>query len=521
MRSSTSSCLVLLLLLAGLTAGPARAADGPAARCAVAALGDLSRLPDAPTQITYARTVDAAGGLPAYCEVGGYVSPNVGIGVRIPVAAWNGKILQVGCGGWCGIVFEEWFAHACDVPLQRGYACLRTDSGHKGQDLKWAYNNVQAEIDYGFRANHVALVAGKAIAERYAGTAPKKSYLMGCSGGGREGMVAAQRFPWDYDGIVSVAPAISVTGGVMRLLWSALATTDAAGQTVLDAAAIDLINAKAVASCDRDDGLEDGIIGHPQACEFDPVELQCGKGKTRNCLSAGQVAAARKIYEGPRTSAGQRLYNSGDVPGAELGWKAHRYWPAFAMWADLFRYMGFRPDPGPDWNVTDFDFDRDYRRLGQMSVLLDFTDPDLRRFKAAGGKLILAHGWADHLQSGLNSIDYYEMVEKAMDGRASTQEFFRLFMLPGVDHCSGGPGADAVDYLRYLEDWVERGRAPDRLISAKLKPEANKDRWGLAVPDGLRPESVEFTRPVYPYPIRVRYSGRGDPSDASSFVPVE
>lgn len=506
---------VIAAVVSGFSAASARAqtvAADAASRCKALGSAEFSGTVDAPTQVMAAQLVNAVGDSPAYCQVQGYITPNVGFELRLPASDWNGKSFQAGCGGWCGAVLGPYFEHACDAPLRKGYACIATDSGHKSTlgDLKWAYNNIQAELDYAYRSTHVTALAGKAIAEHYYGRAPSRSYFMGCSGGGREGMVEAQRFPWDFDGIISGAPAINVTSGVMRLLWAAVAPLGKDGESILSRADVQLVHDAAIAKCDMDDGAKDGIIGNPPACKFDPSELLCKLGQKAGCLTRAQVQAVKKIYAGPMTSNGENIYTGGDVPGAELEWDFN---PEY--WAELFRYGAFLPDPGPSWKARDFDFDRDYKRLGMMESLYTGSNPDLRKFKARGGKLIAYHGWADHLQPGLNTIDYYETVEKTMGGPAVTQDFFRLFMLPGVGHCSGGAGADAIDYLSYLEAWVERGQAPDMMLSAHLKPGTDITKFPL------EPAAVTFTRPVYPYPVQAKYKGSGDSNSATNFGPVE
>lgn len=493
---------------------PAAAADpatGAADSCARLAAQSLAGLADAPTQIMAAGVVAEASGLPGYCRVQGYVAPSVGFEIRLPVGGWNGKFLQVGCGGWCGTIFGQFFARACDTGLRRGYACLANDQGHKSTegDVKWAYNNPQAEIDYGYRASHVASLAGKAVIAAYYGRPPQRAYFMGCSGGGREALVAAQRFPADFDGIVAGAPALNVTGGVMRLLWATRVALRADGSALLGRAEADLVHRAAIAQCDTEDGLQDGIIGDPLRCRFDPAKLRCRKRETAGCLSPEQVDAVRRIYAGPTDSAGRALYTGGDVPGAEAEWSFDP-----KVWADLFRYMAFVPDPGPAWKPADFDFDRDPQRLGMMESILGAANPDLRAFRARGGKLIAWNGWADHAQSGRNVIDYVETVERTMGGRAATQEFLRLFMLPGVEHCGRGPGADSVDWLAYLEAWVERGEAPDRIVAARLKPGHDAGRFPQD------PAAIEFSRPAYTHPAITRYKGTGDPAMAGSFGPA-
>jgi len=489
-------------------------------------------------QVTQASLVPASAGRPAYCRAVGYVAPNVGFEIWLPASHWNHKFLEIGCGGYCGRSYISSGFLGCENALIKGYACLASDMGHQGRgdDAAWAYNNLQAEVDYGFRATHVAALAGKAITERFYSDAPGKSYYTGCSTGGRQGLVEAQRFPWDFDGIVAGAPAINLSATLLNILWASLAVEDQNGQPLLTKADAQLLHNAALSKCDMDDGLKDGVISHPQACKFDPASLLCKVGDSTQCLSNAKVEAVRKIYAGPMTSAGQQIYPNanGSMPGAELEFLSFEDGSPFSR--DFFRFLAFVPDAGPKWERRNFDFDHDYQRLGMMEVNYGGTDPDLRRFKAAGGKLILYHGWADAGAGGispLKTVDYYETVEKTMGGRAATRDFLRFFMMPGMGHCAGGAGANDFDYLSYLEDWVENGHAPDRMIGAHV--DLDKFRQVHANDTSADAETLEaalrtfmhdpanrtFSRPVYLYPAYPKYKGTGDPNKAESFVPSE
>ena len=494
---------------------------GPEAACAALPLLDFASVPDAATRVTAARFVPASARQVAHCEVQAYVAPNVGFELRLPARDWNGKFAQVGCGGFCGGIFPT----ACDAVLGRGYACVATDMGHKSTalDAQWAYDNLQAEVDFAYRATHVVTLAGKAITESYFGEQPRRAYFVGCSTGGRQGMVEAQRFPWDYDGIVSGAPVIDETGDGMALLWNVVSMHDKTGKPLLSAGDLERVHAAAVAHCDLDDGVKDGLIGDPRRCRFDPADMVCATGDGGGCLSPAQAEAVRKVYAGPADSQGRPLYTGGALPGSELNWIGNYVardggrstYERFMT--DLFRYLAFMPDPGPSWTIDQFDWDRDYRRLDLMESLYSGSNPDLRRFKARGGKLLVYQGWADQSVLPLNVIDYYETAEKTMGGRAATQEFFRLFMIPGMNHCVGGEGAHAVDYLSYLEAWVERGEAPDTMLAGHPKPDVpQRPQYGAPA---LAPGQAAFTRPLYPYPLQPRYKGKGDVDAAASYAP--
>lgn len=491
--------------------------------CRAIARVDFSRIPDAPTQVIDTQVIPAAENVPAHCTVRGYISPSIGIELKLPAQDWNGKLLQVGCGGFCGVLFDRYSPNrsSCDQGLRKGYACIASDQGHRSTmfDVKWAYNNQQAQIDYAFRATHVVALASKAITERYYDRVPGKSYFWGCAAGGREGIVAAQLFPYDFDGIAVVAPALNISSHLMSFMWNARVATRE-GQALFSQADVEWIHRTVLAKCDMDDNVQDGIIGNPSACKIAPAEWTCESETQVHCLSNAQAEALAKIYAGPTDSHGEKLF-VGIVPGAER--KAiptvSESSAAFesSLFADFFRYMGFMPAPGPNWKPSDFNYDRDFKRIALGQALMTDANPDLRKFKGAGGKLILAVGWMDG-DNPLNTIDYYETVERTMGGREATQVFLRLFTVPGMGQCSGeDPGTVAIDYLSYLEDWVERGNAPDVIIGAHVKPE----------PEGLRdftlpidPARVMFTRPVYPYPRWAKYRGTGDTRDSRSFRSV-
>lgn len=525
--TSTVICTVLTTLLL-VSAAPAQTRTASASTpdsaegiCAKLPQEDFATILDAPTQVTAARVIPASKHAPAHCEVEGYVQPNVGFVLSLPLTGWNGKFSQIGCGGFCGFVL----ASRCDAMVTRGYACIMTDMGHKSTplDAKWALNNLQGELDFGFRATHVATLAGKALTQSFFARAPEHSYFLGCSTGGRQGYVEAQRYPNDYDGIVAGAPPISETGAGMALLWNVVQLNDERGLPQLGPAALQRIHAAAIASCDANDGLKDGLIGDPRACRFDPSELVCKSDASSDCLTVAQADAVRRVYRGPRDSKGRGLNTGGPLPGSELNWIGNyvsrdgsrsTYWQ---FMTDLFRYLAFMPDPEASWTPRDFDWDRDPKRLGTMEALFSGMNPDLRQYKAAAGKLISFQGWADQSVMPLNVINYYELTERTMGGRQATQQFYRLFMIPGMNHCTGGEGAHAVDYLSYLEAWVEQGKAPDMMLAAHPKSSAGFTmEYGSHLPD---PGQIAFTRPLYPYPAVAGYVGHGDPGEADSFRP--
>ncbi len=501
------------------------------AECIALRSVDFAGTQDAPTQITAVKLIEANGD-PAYCQVQGYVSPQVSFEIRLPMNDWNGKFAETGCGGTCGNIPID---SLCPRFLRKGYACITSDMGHedKSGGGVWAYNNLQAEVDWGYRATHVVALAGKAITERYYKKTPSHSYFMGCSTGGRQGMVEAQRFPWDFDGIIAGAPASDQSGTIMVRLWAALAMKDTDAKSILGTADLQLVHSAVLAACDMNDGVKDGLIGDPRICKFDPKELVCGRNSNTGCLSKKQADTIEKIYAGPVTSKGENIYIDGTLMrGSELafgGYYQAGHFSSFDM--DFLRYMAFVPAPCPNWQPSDLNFERDYKRFGMMESLYAGTNPDLRKFKAAGGKIILYHGWSDAGPGGippLKTVDYYETAERTMGGPEATRDFFRLFMIPGMGHCGGGDGADKIDYISYLENWAEKGQAPDVMVGAHV----DVDKF-LSTHDSKSqnfsseyeqfsndPRNVKFTRPVYPYPTQAKYKGIGDPNKAENFQPI-
>lgn len=516
-----------------LAEAPASAADPAAAlraSCEALQFADFSQIADAPTRIAEAEFLGVSADAPAACLLRGYVAPQVGFELKLPATGWNGRFIEVGSGGYAGTTRSLGEQSWCSEAVRRGYACLYSDHGHTAGtgssaraalDGIWSYHNLQAEVDFGFRALHVAALAGKAIAAHHFGRAPEKSYFVGCSGGGRQALVAAQRFPWDFDGILAMEPALNWTRTFMTFLYNLRTATDAEGKALFAPSDLDRLHAAAVAACDLDDGVKDGVIGHPPSCRFDPAQLACGDRRQEGCLSPAQIDAANRLYAGPVNTRGEKLAPGGVMRGAErgvFGFGIAKPVAAAAV-AEFFRYMAFMPDAGPGWKPADFDFDADHKRLGLMEAIYASTNPDLREFRAAGGKLIIVQGWDDGgTPFPLGTIDYYETVERTMGGRKATQEFARLFMVPGRDHCAGGDGAGAADYFGALETWVEADQAPDMIRAAHLESVKSPAEFSLGPADASR---VEFTRPLYPYPARAKYKGSGDPNDYRSFKRVE
>jgi feruloyl esterase len=433
--------------------------------------------------------------LPSFCRVAASIQPSADSRIRFEVwmpaaEGWNGKFVGVGNGGFWGQIMYPRMGE----PLSRGYAVASTDTGHEGSvdDGSFAVGHPEKLIDHGYRAVHEMTVQSKAIVAAHYGRISERSYWIGCSSGGRQGLKEAQRFPEDYDGISAGAPANDWVPLMASGVWIVQALTDPAGPTPKEKFAI--VHDAAVAACDALDGVEDRVIADPIFCQFDPEVLRCAKGDGPDCLTAVQVESMRKIYRGavnPRT--GERIF-PGIEPGGELELAAFF---DFRIYENYWKQLVFND---PAWDLRTLDFDRDLETATEMDDgVLSATDPDLGAFVARGGKLFLWHGWNDTLITPRSTIDYYNAVVNRMGGQR-VEDSVRLFLLPGVLHCRGGDGPDEVDHLAVLERWVEKGEAPDRVV-ARQPLEGGGER----------------TRPLCPHPQVARYRGAGSTNDAASF----
>ena len=432
--------------------------------------------------------------VPAACRVVGRVSPVVNFEVWMPAADWNGKFQAVGGGGFAGVISYVAMAAA----LSRGYATASTDTGHSTPGGSWALGHPELITDYGYRGIREMTLKSKAIVEKFYGNGPRLSYFVGCSTGGRQGLMEAQRFPNDYDGIVAGAPANYWTHLMAGAAWPATATLKDEA-TRLSAAKLSAINKSVLAACDARDGAADGLLENPQACRFDPKSIQCAGPETDACLTAPQVEAVKKIYApavNPRTKA--EIF-PGMPTGGELTWNALAGGPQpFSILVDFYKYF---VHADPDWDWKTFDFDKDIAAADKkFAALINAVDPDLSAFKSRGGKLVLYHGWNDQLIQPGNSINYYSSVQKKM-GAKETDDFSRLFMVPGMTHCAGGPGPNTFDVVGALEQWVEHGTKPAQMIATHST-------------NGV----VDRTRPLCPYPQVASYKGSGSMDEAANFV---
>jgi feruloyl esterase len=448
----------------------------------------------------------------------------------LPPTGWNGKYRQEGNGGWAGAIN---YASLID-PLRRGYAVAGTDDGHEGNGLSasWAIGHPEKLIDFGYRAVHETSVQAKALVRAFYGREAERSYFDGCSDGGREALMEAQRYPDDFNGILAGAPANNWSRLFTGFVWNehALLKTPV---SAIPPSKLPVIQRAVVAACDSIDGVKDGLIEDPRACRFDPAALLCKASDGANCLTAPQVEALKKIYSGPRNSRTNETIFTGLPPGTEAipgGWST---WVAPEKVAGAIQfafgnsYYGAAVFEDPNWDFRTMDFDRDVRIADlKTGAILNATSADLRSFRAAGGKLIQYHGWGDAAIPAPSSIEYYESVRTFLSkypdartqGSRPTEDFYRLFLVPGMAHCGGGIGPNRFgngpsvsridpesDAFSALERWVERGIAPDQIIGT-----------GTVADD----PSKTLTRPLCPYPNVARYRGSGDINDAASFACV-
>jgi feruloyl esterase len=481
--------------------------------------------------------------LPAFCRVVGYVLPAaqsnpINFEVWMPSAVWNGRYQGVGNGGFLGSI-----SYGALVPaLRRGYAASSTDTGHQGNSLAFGAKSQQLLEDYAASQHHTAVVS-KAIIAAFYGSGPIYSYFTGCSTGGKQGLWEAQRYPEDYDGYLVGAPSSPrLTRLAVGYTW-VHQTQLKDPESYIPASKIKLIADAVVAACDAKDGIKDGIIDDPRECHFNPFTIQCKPGQAdAECLTPKQAIALTKIYDGPRNPrTGERLHpgyarggefdpgvGAGDwrniISGVTLG-PTNPNAPSISRSAAIF--MGELVFDDPNYDLMSFNFDSDVETVDEKAAaILNPNNPDLNRLTALGGKILHYHGWSDPLTPPLASVDYYEDVlaetkKRVRGGKKEAlrqvQTFYRLYMAPGMTHCSGGVGANVFgslfnsvsqdpkhDVLSALEQWVERGIAPEEIVATKYI-------------DNDRSKGVAFTRPLCPYPQRAVYKGWGDVNDAANF----
>ncbi|MEO8260495.1 MAG: tannase/feruloyl esterase family alpha/beta hydrolase [Acidobacteriota bacterium] len=471
---------------------------------------------------------------PPHCLVRGTAAPRTGADgkayetrfeLRLPTA-WSGRFLYQGGGGNDGTVAPAVGRNTGSFPetgLNRGFAVVTTDAGHQGVTPEFGLDPT-ARVDHAYAAHERTYTIAVRILSRYYDRAPDRKYFVGCSGGGRQGMMFAQRYAAYFDGIAICAPAMSVSSGAtIAAAWDtqtflSVAAAGADGQRVLSRAFseadLQLVGRGIIAACDAADGATDGMVLHPEACRFDPKRLLCVGAKDASCLTGGQVAALERAFGGPRDSSGRALYvgQAWDPGLAAPGWRQWKLGSSqtstpnaanTTLMAGALAHEFFTP-PDPAFAISRFDFDRDPARMEAFSAVFDtYRDATLAAFHARGGKLLIFHGTADPIFSALESIDYYQRLTRNNGGPEATAAWARLFLVPGMNHCAGGPATDSFDGLAAIVDWVEKGVAPSRIEAS------------------ARPGTTYFpgrTRPVCPFPSYARYSGRGSLEDGANFT---
>lgn len=431
---------------------------------------------------------------------------------RLPADSWNGQYVQLGGGGFCGSVPTS--AGAGADALARGFAIASDDTGHQGSsgDGTFAYDNPAAELAWGQLSEHLTLKASQAVLEEAYGTTARRTFFVGCSTGGRQALVLAQQFPNDFDGIVAGAPAIyqnelaTLSQGLRELQ-----NRDAQDRVILDQAASAVVKQQVLTQCDAIDGLVDGVVGDPRSCVPNLDVVRCAPAASTGCLTQAQIDVAKRWYDSPRLPSGAELYPGGLPVGSEGGWPGYNIGKGDALSGggnyaqEVLRYLAFPEDPGPTYSLFDFDPAKDSSRLRTNDSLYNADSTNMAAFERAGGKLLMYHGLADPLITPQGTIQYYEDVVRFQGGSLpETQKWFRSYFLPGVYHCTGGPGPDSVDWLTAITDWVDRGQQPEQLVATKT------DAAG----------AVTARRPLYPYPLRAQYDGTGSPDKLTSFSAV-
>ena len=446
--------------------------------------------------------------LPAFCRVEATARPTSDSEIKIEVwipstETWNGKFQGVGNGGYQGSISYAAMANA----LRRGYATASTNTGHTGDDVRFGQGHPEKVIDYAWRAVHIMTDTAKLIVRNAQGKFAEKSYFASCSAGGHQAMSEAQRFPDDYDGIIAGAPANNRIRQTFGLAWSWAATHHADGSPILTAPKLALVTKAVVAACDANDTLKDGLVEDPRECSFDPASLVCRPGADDStCLTPAQVDAVKKVHAGaknPRT--GEQIFTGWPKGSEAFGETASESWRQYITDMEeparvgVFKYFLFND---PNWDVRTLDYDRDLAYALERLPHLHAIEHDLTPFKRSGGKLISYAGWMDPVVPPQDTAAYYEGVAKAMGGHDKTQDFFRLFMAPGVAHCGGGAGPAPSGQLQALLAWVEDGRAPETL------PAVRRDQSG----------AVTRSRPLCAYPLVAKYKGSGSTDDAVNFT---
>jgi pimeloyl-ACP methyl ester carboxylesterase len=502
----------------------------PVVDCSKLASVDITDIGGAGSSITSA-TVTAAtvnGTTVNFCTVKGTLAPSNTFEVALPVSTYTQRFAELGCGGLCGMVSDPTqqssfsFSYTCPLVQQGGFVTAATDMGHSGPNSSWTTNS-QQQADFAYRGQHITTLTARKLIQAYYGQAQKYSYFIGCSDGGREALMAAQRYPTDYNGIVAGAPAAHFQ--IQNSLyhgWSVESnstTGTSTGNAVLYADKVTVLHKAVVAACGGQPSVPDGLLTDPRMCNFDPASIQCPNGATNTstCLTAAEVSTASKIYGGPMdATTGERMLAGSPQLGSEINWVGVEVPTTNSTAAPvpvtgLFSYsivtgaynLIFTGSPSmPNIDTFGYQDASFYPNFLQANhPLMDATDPDLSAFQKAGGKLILWHGWADQHISPLFTINYYEAMQNTM-GASNVDAFARLYLVPGVGHCGGGEGFPNIDLVTQITGWAEHGSAPNAVMTYQTNSS----------------NAVTASRPVYPYPAVPQYTGTGDWHNGANYT---
>ncbi len=509
-NSPRLACLLFLILVAPVVSAQS---DKCSSLTSATFMIDGARV-----NIESAAMVAATAQIPGHCDVRGTIPPEARFAVRLPVD-WNERFYMVGGGGFAG----QLSLMQMNPGLQNGYATATTDTGHNaakeplGTFAEHRPDNPHADrkkLDYAYLAVHNTALLAKEIIKSYYGSAPKYSYWVGCSTGGRQGLIEAQRYPEDFDGYLIGAPVLKVLHEGVRGIWNAQAVSTGPGAVAYDK--LPLLADAVYKKCDGLDGLKDGLITDPRKCAFDPrrdLPKCAGETEGKDCFTTAQAEGLWKVYDGVRNSKGRLLYPGqplgAEIAGVGFGGMTPSGWigsiggdggMSLLFGETSMRFLAFDPQRGRDWSWKQFNFDTDPPRMAAFARVIEADNPDLSKLDKRGGRIIHYHGWADALVNPQVSVDYYESVLRKM-GKNRAAGFYRLYMIPGMFHCAGGVGCEQTDWLTPLVNWVEKGVAPGILTGARIEK-------GVTV----------RTRPLCVYPEVPRYKGQGDVARAENFT---
>ncbi|MBR7832571.1 tannase/feruloyl esterase family alpha/beta hydrolase [Actinospica durhamensis] len=533
-RPLIAAVAAAVTLAAGLWAGASAAATGsataadavaPVQSCAQAQGINLLTLSGANTSITSATSVAAAdnpAGSWAACEVQGIIAPETHFTIYLPTSTYAGEYLQEGCGGGCGNVGvnQPTAATGCAQATDGNFAVAADDEGHEGGGFSVpAFQDPELRAEFGYASEHQLALVSKAILKAFYGSAPADSYYDGCSDGGREALIEAQRYPTDFNGIIAGSPAsIQTELNAFEEAWNAQANTAADGSPILTSADLAPLHTAVLQACGGATAVSLGYLADPLACTWKPASIECATGQTSSasdfCLTAAQVETVDKLYSGPTDPQGQLLYPGYEVRGSELNWagwivpNGNQETQAIDANIGTTAWQSWITPTGTFDGAASY-MDVQFTKANFEKVTkandgeLDATDPNLSAFEKAGGKLILWAGYADPAINPVGTISYYQAVTKTMGGLAATERFAKLYLLPGVAHCGGGQGPSNFDALSAITAWVTQGQAPTSLLSTLT------DNTG----------KVLATRPVYAYPYIAVDTTGGSATDASSYTP--